>query len=201
LNARRNQNQVLGFKDLKERLILRKFSAMVFVLCLMSAAAMAQIPTAGNVFFGYSFNHGETGVTDTGTLNGWEASLEGGMLPHIGMVADISQQYGKLYHPYIGINAAETTSSVLFGPRVSFRVSKFRPYVHAMFGAGHLHEFNDYFGYDHSETSFADAIGGGVDYHLAPWVSWRVQLDALQTNFHSTWETNTRFATGLAVHF
>ena len=51
---------------------------------------MAQIPTSGNVYFGYSLNHGGTGVTDSGTLNGWEGSLEGKVFPHVGLVADVS---------------------------------------------------------------------------------------------------------------
>jgi Outer membrane protein beta-barrel domain len=179
---------------------LRKLFVIVFSLCLLTAAGAAQIPTSGNVYFGYSLNHGSTGVTDTGTLNGWEGTVEGNIFPHVGLVADVSQQYGTLFIPFFGEDASETTTSYLFGPRVSFRIGKFRPYVHALIGAGHLHE--SVFGVgEHGETAYADAIGGGVDYHLLPHLSWRVQLDALQTNFHSSWQDNTRFSTGLAFSF
>jgi hypothetical protein len=179
---------------------LGKLSVIVFCLCLLSAAGMAQIPTAGNVYFGYSLNHGTTGLSDTGTLNGWEGSVEGKIFPHVGLVADVSAQYGTLFIPFLGENASERTVSYLFGPRVSFRVGKFRPYVHALIGAGHLHEPAVGAG-EHGETAYADAIGGGIDYRLISRVSWRVQLDALQTNFHSDWQDNTRFSTGLAFHF
>ena len=163
---------------------------------------MAQIPTAGNVFFGYSLNHGTTGLSDTGTLNGWEGSVEGKIFPHVGLVVDVSQQYGTLSIPFGAFDASERTENYLFGPRVSFRVGKFRPYLHALIGAGHLHESTPPFiGYEHSETAYADALGGGVDYHLIPRVSWRLQLDALQTNYHGSWQDNTRFSTGLAVSF
>lgn len=179
---------------------MRKIVAIVFSLCLLTVFGMAQIPTSGNVYFGYSLNHGSTGLSDTGTLNGWEGSLEGRVFPHVGLVADVSQQYGSLYIPILGENASERTSSYLFGPRVSFTVGKFRPFVHALIGAGYLHESTFDVG-EHSEVAYADALGGGVDYHLIPHLSWRVQLDALQTNFHGAWQNNARFTTGLALKF
>lgn len=180
---------------------MRKLSAIVFVLCLFGAAGVAQVPTSGNVFFGYSLNHGDTGASDTGTLNGWEASVEGKMFPHIGLVADVSQQFGSLFIPSQGADFDERTEAFLFGPRLSFRVGRVRPYVHALIGAGHLHEVNHFLGLEHSETAYADALGGGVDYNLIPHVSWRVQLDSLTTNFHDNWQHNERFSTGLAFRF
>lgn len=179
---------------------LRNLGAIVFSLCLLTAVGMAQVPTSGNVYFGYSLNHGSTGLTDTGTLNGWEGSLEGNIFPHVGLVADVSTQYGTLYVPLLGENASERTSSYLFGPRVSFTVGKFRPFAEALIGTSHLHE-SAYAVGDHGEFAYADALGGGVDYHLIPRLSWRLELDALQTNFHSSWQDNTRFTTGLAFHF
>ena len=178
---------------------MRKIAAIVFSLCLLTALGMAQVPTSGNVYFGYSLNHGSTGLTDTGTLNGWEGSLEGKIFPHVGLVADVSQQYGTLYIPGLG-NSSEQTTSFLFGPRVSFRVGKFRPFVHALIGTGHLHEAVFDYG-EHGEFAYADALGGGVDYHLIPHLNWRLQLDALQTNYHSAWQNNARFTAGLAFGF
>jgi hypothetical protein len=189
-------------RTIQERSVLvRKLSAIVFLLCLLTAAGMAQIPTSGNVYFGYALNHGTTGLSETGTLNGWEASVEGKVFPHIGMVFDVGQQFGNLFLPPLGFSADERTDEYLFGPRVSVSVGKFRPYFHALIGAGHLHERNSSIPAEHNETAFADAIGGGVDYHLIPRVSWRLQLESLTTNFHSDWQHNTRFSTGLAVRF
>ncbi len=179
---------------------MRKYIAIVFALLLMSAAGFAQIPTAGNIFLGYSLNHGSTGLSDTGTLNGWEGSVEGKMFPFVGIVADVSAQYGTLGNPFTGLNDSTRVQSYLFGPRVSFPAGKFRPYFHVLFGASHLHETDDFLGVN-SETDFADAIGGGVDYHLIPRVSWRLQLDDLQTRFHGGRQDDTRFSTGLAVSF
>lgn len=178
---------------------MRKNFAIVFALLLVSATGFAQIPTAGNVFLGYSLAHGSTGFTDTGTLNGWEGSLEGKIVPYVGIVADVSEQYGTLFDPTFG-NVSTRVQDYLFGPRVSFPAGKFRPYFHVLFGAGHLHESNLNFG-SSSDTAFADAIGGGVDYHLVPRVSWRLQLDDVQNRFYSIRQDNTRFSTGLAVSF
>ena len=123
---------------------MRKNIVIVFALLLLSAAGFAQIPTSGNVFVGYSLYHGNTGLTDNGTLNGWEGSIEGKVVPYIGMVADVSAQYGTLGNLYLNppfvINEANRVQSYLFGPRVSFPVGKFRPYAHILLGAAHLHE-------------------------------------------------------------
>jgi hypothetical protein len=182
---------------------LRKNLAIVFALLVMSAAGFAQIPTAGNVYVGYSLYHGNTGLTDNGTLNGWEGSVEGKLIPWVGIVADVSQQYGTLSNTFVAFPFAfdehNQVTSYLFGPRVSFPAGKFRPFAHVLFGAAHLHESSSVFA--NSETDFADAVGGGLDYHLIPKVSWRVQLDDLQTRFHGVREDSTRFSTGLALSF
>lgn len=178
---------------------MQKRVALVCALLLMSAAGFAQIPSFGNVFLGYSYNRGDTGVSDTGNLNGWVGSLEGKMFPYVGMVADVSAQYGKLNIPFAGVDASTRVQSYLFGPRGSFTVGKFRPFAHVLVGASHLHE--SAIGYVRSETDFADAIGGGIDYHLIPRVSWRVQGDALQTRFHGGRQDDARISTGVVVRF
>lgn len=181
---------------------MQKRIGIVIALLLMTAASFAQIPTAGNVFFGYSLYRGNTGASNTGNLNGWEGSLEGRLVPHVGMVADVSAQYGTLQISTINfgdIDSSTRVQSYLFGPRISASVGKFRPYAHLLVGASRLHESTDFF--SNSETGFADAIGGGIDYHLIPMVSWRVQLDDLQTRFHGGRQDVARFSTGLAVRF
>ncbi len=182
---------------------MRKLGAIVFVLFLLAAAGVAQIPTSGNVYFGWSLNHGEVvPFSDTRTLHGWEASVEGHMFPYVGLVADVSQQFGTVFlgGPF-GFHSEERTEQYLFGPRASFRVGPVRPYAHFLIGVGHVHEINHNVGFEDSDTSYAHAIGGGVDYSLAGPLNWRFQVDSLTTNFYDDWQHNTRFSTGLAVHF
>ena len=51
------------------------------LLITMASAAWAQIPTKGNVFFGYSYDRTPIVSNDTSNLNGWDATLEGKFAP------------------------------------------------------------------------------------------------------------------------
>ncbi len=181
-----------------------KHIAISLVLLLMSVAGFAQ--TSGNVFVGYSFNHASTGYSDKGNLNGWELSGELKATPHLGFVADFGTTYGTLHIPaariFGGTGAVDSTTrveSVLFGPRVSVKLGKFQPFANALLGVGHLHE--DALDYAYGETCLADAVGGGVDYHIIPLVAWRVQGDLLQTRFHGGRQEDARVSTGVVLNF
>jgi hypothetical protein len=185
-------------KQYKE-VIVQKRIAIVFALLMMTAAGVAQIPTGGNLFLGYSYLRSDTGVDNRGDLNGWEGALEGNVMPYVGIVADVSAQYGHLPDPFLG-DVSTRVQSYLVGPRVSVSVGKIRPFAHILIGASHVNESQLGF-LSHSETDFADAIGGGIDYHLIPRVSWRVQLDDLQTRFNGGRQDDARFSTGLVLRF
>jgi opacity protein-like surface antigen len=181
---------------------------MLVLLCSLTVAVVAQVPTSGYAFFGYSLNHGRVDpATDSRTLNGWEASVEFRMLPHVGLVADFGQQFGHVTffpNPFLGIapfNIDVRTEQYLFGPRASFRVGPVRPFVHFLVGAGHVRERNRFVGFEDSDTSFAYTVGGGVDYRLVGPLNVRVQLESLNTNFFNDWQHNTRFSTGLSFRF
>jgi hypothetical protein len=135
---------------------------------------------------------------------------EGQVLPLLSLVADFSGQYGSQNLPVVcalpvlpctgPVTSADVSEyNFLFGPRISFKVGKFRPFVHALIGASHVRASAT--GISSSDTSFADALGGGLDYRLIPLISWRFQLDALQTRFFSSSQNNVRFSTGIVVHF
>jgi hypothetical protein len=87
----------------------------------------------------------------------------------------------------------------LFGPELSFKVSRIRPFVHALIGGGHIG--TNLSGASTSSSSFSDALGGGLDYRIAHILGWRFQLEALQTRFFNSSQTNARFSTGIVVHF
>jgi len=109
-------------------------------------------------------------------LNGWTGSVEGKVLPFIGLVADFSGLYGSAAvapNPACtgivgglcsGLSASTHIQSFLFGPRVSVSVGKVRPFANALIGAGHISESAS--GFSESNTSFAHALGGGIDYHF-----------------------------------
>lgn len=164
---------------------MRKLATIAFTLLVLAIAASAQIPTKGNVFFGYSYNRADFNAAGHSNLNGWEGSLEGNVLPWVGIVADISGHYGS----------GDSIYNVIFGPRVSVSVGKLTPFAHALIGVGHFSAGSA------SDTSFSDALGGGVDYRLIHGIGWRFQGDFLQTRFFSNTQNDFRFSTGIVLHF
>jgi len=188
-----------------------QIAAVVGVIGFLAVGGWAQVPTSGNVFFGYSYLSSDLDPNNRTSLNGWNGSVEAKVLPFIGVVADFSGNYGSLdvippfacpavpCVPPPAVSADISQHNFLFGPRVSFSVGKFRPFAHVLIGASHISESGT--GVSTSDTSFADAFGGGLDYHLVPLISWRLQVDALQTRSFSDTQNNVRISTGVVVHF
>jgi opacity protein-like surface antigen len=175
----------------------------VFSLPLFASLASAQIPS-GNVFFGYSYYNTDLSSNSRANTNGWNASVEGKVLPWVGLVADFDAHYGSQSFPVAcpvvpGICTANpnfTERNYLFGPRISVSVAKIRPFAEALFGAGHVHVNGI-----SSDTSFAAAVGGGLDYKLIPLLAWRVQGDYLHTHFFGATQNNVRLSTRIVVRF
>lgn len=158
---------------------MRRFLLLALLLIALSAFSAAQGPS-GNVFFGYTYYNTDLSL-NRGSLNGWEGSLEGKLFPLLGVVTDLTGHYGSLNFPTacVGpgpcptLNASAHIYQAMFGPRLSVPVGKFRPFGEFELGVAHAttHGFG-------SDTSFATAAGGGLDYHLAPLVALRFQADS-----------------------
>ena len=178
-------------------------SCYVLIVILAAAAlASAQVPTSGNVFFGYSFYNTDLSTIDRANTSGWEGTLEGKVFPFVGIVADFSGHYGSQNFGFscppdlCTINHNFTEHNVLFGPRVSASVGKFRPFAEAMVGIGHVNVHGAA-----TDTSLATALGGGLDYKLVRLVSWRLQGDYVHTRFFDGHQNNLRLSTGIVIHF
>lgn len=180
---------------------MSKFAVIACTLFLAELCA-AQIPTSGNVFVGYSYYN--TRITPNRTsLNGWEASLEGKVFPFVGIVADFSGNYGSYTVavpgspcPTSGCPSGVTNvHNILFGPRVSVPAGKWRPFGEVMFGVSRAGT-----GFS-SDTSFATAIGGGLDYRIFRPLAGRFQLDYVHSHLFNTGQSNVRLSTGLVVRF
>lgn len=191
---------------------MRRFAALTWIF-VATTLASAQIPTAGNIFFGYSYSGGDVfypggGASHTG-FNGWDGSLEGKFLPWIGIVADVSGHYGSASRaiplpvcpPSCSFVASANARryAALFGPRVSISVGKFTPFAHALVGAAHVSDSGG--GLSNSDTSLATAIGGGLDYKLIKGIAWRLQGDELHTRFFGSAQDHFRFSTGIVLRF
>jgi len=177
------------------------------LLCICSGLASAQGPASGNVFFGYSFENASSTALDGLTrpnYHGWEGSLEGKFAPFFGLVTDISGHYGSQTFTEPGPGGGAVTAKVtghqyevLFGPRVSVPVGKITPFGEFFVGVAHVSSN----GFSPTNTSWASALGGGLDYRLVPLVAVRVEGDYIRTNFFSTSQNDIRISTGIVVRF
>ncbi len=187
--------------------MFRKICVAVLFSSAFITAAAAQIPTSGNVFVGYSYLSSDLNSGSRASLNGWNGSLEGKVLPFVGIVADLSGHYASEDFPVscggIGsgcvVSAKASMYSAIFGPRLSVPVGKFTPFAEAMVGVSHISGSAS--GFSNSNTSFADALGGGIDYRIIHGLGFRFEGDLFQTRFFSHTQNNVRLSTGLVLHF
>jgi len=185
-------------------------SKLVVIACILLLAelAAAQTPSSGNAYLGYSYYNTDFSSFGRGSgLNGWEASLEGKVIPGLGIVADLGGHYGSANFANpggtcaIGVNCSPSNESThifdaLFGPRFSASFGKFRPFVEYEFGVSHLSTPD--LG---SSTGFTNAIGGGLDFRIVRPVAWRVQVDGVWTHFFDQYQGNVRVSTGIVLGF
>jgi hypothetical protein len=185
---------------------MARITPIVFALLLFAAHAVAQIPTVGNVFFGYSYYNTNFSGVGRANLNGWEGSVEGKIFPGVGIVADFSGHYGSqsFVSPAnscpIG-GACPTGYNIhsldgMFGPRFSASFGKFRPFAEFEFGFSHATVNGAV-----SDTSFATAAGGGLDYRIIRPIAWRFQGDYVSTHLFGLYQNNIRLSTGIVVRF
>jgi opacity protein-like surface antigen len=190
-----------------------KAACIAAVLFLLAGFANAQVP-GGNIFFGYSYESTDTSafgpnvITSTVTrhnLNGWEASFEGKILPFVGIVGDAAGHYGSENFTQATPNGLLTTNvtgheqEYLFGPRLSIPVGGFTPFAEAFVGAAHIHTGGTL--PTPSNTSFAYAFGGGLDYRIIRPIALRVEGDYVRTSFFSQTQNNFRLGVGVVVRF
>jgi hypothetical protein len=180
---------------------------IAILLCVSVGVASAQIPTSGNVFFGYSFENASSSALIDATrpsLHGWDGSLEGKLAPFIGLVSDISGHYGTqaFSEPgpgggVVNVNVTAHEYEALFGPRVSVPVGNITPFGEFFVGVAHINAG----AISLSNTSWATAFGGGLDYRLIRLVAVRVEGDYVRTNFFSTSQNDIRISTGIVFRF
>jgi hypothetical protein len=179
------------------------------VVALSARNALAQ--TSGNVYFGYSYYNTDLDL-NRGGLNGWQGTLEGKVFPLLGIVADITGEYGSIglgtvcpvqpLQPPGGGGGGCTTASLsvhqynaLFGPRVGKTIGRVRPFAEFELGVGHASTSIG------SDTSFATAFGGGVDYKFFHALAWRGEIDYVHTHFFSVGQSSARISTGILFRF
>jgi len=191
-----------------------KAAGIAAVLFAFAGLASAQIPS-GNIFLGFSYERtnstalsGSNLVTTTFShpnLHGWEASFEGKVLPLVGIVGDVSGHYGSQSFVEItpngpqSINVTGHEQEYLVGPRLSVPVGNFTPFAELMVGGAHIHTGGTV--PSPSNTSFAYALGGGLDYRVFRPIALRVEGDYLRTKFFNSRQNNFRLSVGVVFRF
>lgn len=188
---------------------MKKLISVFIVMVSLPMAASAQAIPKVTLFGGYTLvrNQQPNGGANF-NVNGWDASVEMKPASWLGLVGDVSQQYGSPS----GIQERQT--SVLFGPQITVPgLKKVKPFAHILVGAVHGTNQQSFtltpcilgsfcgprivLG-----TTFATAVGGGVDFKLAGpvWVR-AIQVDYLHANLNPDHHTQMRVAAGIAFHF
>jgi hypothetical protein len=177
---------------------MRRILVIAFILLVFASFAAAQIPTSGDVFFGYSYYNTDVSTLSRTNTNGWEGSVEGRVLPFLGFVADFDGHYGSQNFPCANcvVSANFSEHNFLFGPRVSVPAGKFRPFGEFLFGVGHINA-----NAAGTDNSFATAVGGGLDYRLIRPLAWRLQGDYIHTSFFGATQNDVRISTGIVLRF
>ena len=173
-------------RALRTRLgMLYKLALVAGFALFLSASARAQ--NSVQIFGGYSYMH--VGDDPSLNTNGWEIAGQYKFADWLGAVADFDGHYGTSQ------GFSRNTHNFLFGPQISFpaRVS---PFAHLLIGGAHTNWGGA------TSTSFAMAIGAGIDTRIVPQVYWRmVQMDYIPTYFFGHTQNNVRVSTGIVVHF
>jgi len=189
---------------------LQGLSKLVLFLFICTGLGIAQLPTSGNAFFGYSYSGARVFASGSNigiNANGWEGSVEGKFFPWLGVVADLDWHYGG--HSFttcaptpctpraVTVNASR--HNLLFGPRASSSKGRYTPFAELLMGFGHQTDSGG--GISDSDTGFAFAVGGGVDYKLIKGVAGRLQLDSIHNSLFGQGQTNLRISAGIVFKF
>lgn len=166
---------------MRKRVTLLALLVTVFLVVPLAAHAQST-----EVYGGYSFVRLNPGGANS---NGWDASLTEKLFKVVGVTAD----FGGTYNSSSGVKTSLNT--FLFGPQVSLP-APVSPFVHALFGAARVSSSGT------SSTSFASAVGGGIDIHPIPLIGLRlIQIDYLNTHFGNTRQNDFRLSAGVVLHF
>ena len=162
----------------------RRLLILLGLFFLFSISARAQ---GIELFGGYSYERLHT--SPGRNLNGVEIAAQFKLTDWLGVAADMDGHFGMP-------SAIDSrTLHFMAGPQICFP-TRISPFFHVLGGIGHI-RLNGI-----ADTSFATAIGGGIDMRVAPLLSWRIiQGDDVITHFFGAVQHNARISTGIVIRF
>ena len=195
----------------------RKFLGLMFAgLLAVPAGLFAQAHPESRyggtpnfeLYGGYSlvfrtFNPTSNSTAVTGR-NGWDASFKVPVFgSFLGVKGDVS---GSYLNDNLDPNLKPKSIIFLLGPQVSVHLAKSTLFAHGMVGSAHLTQkpLPDL----RSDTTFAVAVGAGLDVGLARNLAWRITGDYFNTHYQATDQnireilnSNGRISTGPVIRF
>lgn len=191
--------------------------AALFVVCT-SSFAFAQTDDYNKYDVGvlYSHNRVDVGVEDPSAnffderegFNGFEAFVKGNISRYVGLKGSYS--FHRKSFDIVGPTAATSfdvdANLHQFLGGVEFKdnakETKVKPFAHVLAGVAHARAdvSNALVSFDESETGFAAAVGGGVDFRLSD----RVDLRAIQFDYNpnrDNGQTSHNFRIGIGLIF
>lgn len=168
---------------------MRKLFLLALLIVFVAAPAIAQETPKAELFGGYEYLHLNPGGTG---CHGFGANIAYNFSDWLGGVADFGICKETGLPP--GVSAHDI--NYLFGPRVSYRrYGNLTPFAQVLFGDQHAAGNNLAF------DTFALTLGGGADYKFTDHVSFRGQVEYLNTHFGSSSQNNARIEAGIVYRW
>lgn len=193
---------------------MRKLFGVSLVVLAFAVAGMAQDVPRAEIFGGYSYFSADIRETqplsnsteDRISLHGWNAAVTGYANNWFGVTADVSGHYGS---PEVGgANLDTSVHNFLFGPQVAFRSERASIFGRALFGGAKVKADVPGFGSVLDDTTFAWAVGGGVDIGVRNFALRLAQVDYIWTKARVTGlpdpdeaQNNFRYSAGIVLRF
>lgn len=172
---------------------MKKLAFVAMFLLGFAAFSVAQDDPVAEVYLGYAYARCDTQEEDAScNLNGWNGSVSFNANKNVGIVMDFGGYYGTI-EDSIDVNI----SSVMIGPKFTFRRERVTPFVQALVGWAHPNvkagpEFLL------KENNFGMAFGGGLDVNLTDVIAVRpVQIDYFVIKSGNDMLDNFRYSGGI----
>lgn len=148
------------------------------LVCLMAALLVGLLPTAAHaqqtdefaktdIFVGWAFSQpgGHIhGVPLDTTPEGWGAGVTYNWTKNFGLTLDTGGHYADNNH----------ISTVMFGPKFTYRGEHVQPFVTFLVGLHRLAPTGPVLGVLPADNNIGIAVGGGVDYKVKPYLAIRL---------------------------
>ncbi len=188
---------------------MRKYALLAGSFLMFGVAASAQeAAETPKVEFGLNYSYlrnNPGGSLQSYNSNGGFGTVQYNLSKSFGLVADLGANYVGNAN---GVHFGNTSFEYLFGPRYTWRHSRFSPYVQSLFGGERYSN-----GFDPqssapllgtSQNNFAAAFGAGLDVTVSNHFAVKpIQVDYLMTQFSPgggsaiTATNNLRYSAGI----